>query len=387
MKKKSIKLAKRKQRPTITINLSRLHAAKSNGLFVAKQRVRPWTSVSISDSGPTINIGTECSGLESVMLALNKMGLNRRLRLRFCTEIDHNARLMIMAHQNPDVLHHDITVRKAGIMPTCDIYAAGFPCQPFSHAGLNQGERDEKGRGKIIQHILDYIFAALPKSFLLENVKGLTCKTHKKTFRNILAALRKDGKYLVTWKVLNTRDFGLPQNRERVCIVGLLRNALKLEANKPFFKWPLGNRGVCASLEEVLEKNVPADPRPAQGTRRSAMHKLPRKRIRAKGIHSKHKICAMDLLASAKRGSFMVDCVPCLTRSRASCHGYWLTKLDRMLTHIEMLRLQGLPDELAALANTAGVSDSQLGLMIGNSMSVNVLVHVLHAIWNALKLG
>ena len=170
-------------------------------------------------------------------------------------------------------------------------------------------------------------------------------------------------------------------------IVGLLRNALKLEANKPFFKWPLGNRGVCASLEEVLEKNVPAEPRPAQGTRRSAMHKLLRKRIRAKGIHTKRKICAMDLLASAKRGSFMVDCVPCLTRSRASCHGYWLTKLDRMLTHIEMLRLQGLPDELAALANTAGVSDSQLGLMIGNSMSVNVLVHVLHAIWNALKLG
>jgi len=58
-----------------------------------------------------------------------------------------------------------------------------------------------------------------------------------------------------------------------------------------------------------------------------------------------------------------------------------------MLTHVEMLRLQGLPEELARLAETAGVTKYQLGLMIGNSMSVNVLVHVLHAIWNALKLG
>jgi len=292
-----------------------------------------------------------------------------------------------MAHQSPDVLHHDITARNAEHMPTCDIYAAGFPCQPFSHAGLNQGEQDDKGRGRIFPHIINYIFAALPKSFLLENVKGLTCKPHKETFQNILAALRKDGKYLVTWKVLNTRDFGLPQNRDRVYIVGLRRDALKLEENKPYFKWPLGNRDACMSLEDTLDKDVPAEPLPVRGTRRSAAYELMSKRIQAKGIHLKRKICALDLLATPKHGSYMVDCVPCLTRSRACRRGYWLTKLDRMLPHVEMLRLQGLPEELARLAETTGVTKYQLGLMIGNSMSVNVLVHVLHAIWDAMKLG
>ena len=78
--------------------------------------------------------------------------------------------------------------------------------------------------------------------------------------------------------------------------------------------------------------------------------------------------------------------VPCLTRSRAGAGGYWITTVRGLLTTTEMLRLQGLPCELVEAARTARVSDRQLRQMVGNAMSVNVLVTILHRLLPALGL-
>jgi site-specific DNA-cytosine methylase len=79
--------------------------------------------------------------------------------------------------------------------------------------------------------------------------------------------------------------------------------------------------------------------------------------------------------------------VPCLTRTRAGCGGYWVTGVNRLLTTREMLRLQGLPHQFIEYAAAANVSDRQLRQMIGNGMSVNVLVAILSRVLPAVGLG
>ena len=96
-----------------------------------------------------LTVGTERSGLESVMAAFDQMGLGNQTRLRFFCEKDAAARKLILAHRTPDFIYEDITERPVGQMPTCVIYAAGFPCQPWSVAGLREGANDRHGRGRI----------------------------------------------------------------------------------------------------------------------------------------------------------------------------------------------------------------------------------------------
>ena len=134
-------------------------------------------------------------------------------------------------------------------MPTCDLHAAGFPCQPFSAAGLREGKNDRHGRGLIFPSIAEYLRRKTPKCFLLENVKGLATKTHEETFREMLATLRSDGKYIITWRVLNTADYGIPQNRPRLYIIGLLRSALP--NGEVLFKSPTTSG--CRALDSLLD--------------------------------------------------------------------------------------------------------------------------------------
>jgi site-specific DNA-cytosine methylase len=93
----------------------------------------------------------------------------------------------------------------------------------------------------------------------------------------------------------------------------------------------------------------------------------------------------LDIFAPKAR--FMVGKVPCLTRTRAGCGGYWITGVDGLLTTREMLRLQGLPECLTTIAETAAVSERQLCQMFGNAMSVNVWVAILSRLLPALGLS
>jgi DNA (cytosine-5)-methyltransferase 1 len=113
----------------------------------------------------------------------------------------------------------DITNINTDELPDFDLFTGGFPCQPFSSAGLGMGEMDI--RGTLFYDVIRICEAKKPKHILLENVKGLTTKRHKETFEKILSELNRIG-YDITWKVLNTKDFGIPQNRERLWIYGFL---------------------------------------------------------------------------------------------------------------------------------------------------------------------
>jgi DNA (cytosine-5)-methyltransferase 1 len=97
-----------------------------------------------------------------------------------------------------------------------DLLTGGFPCQAFSNAGKMQGELDP--RGTLFYEIIRIAEVKKPRWMLLENVKGLTCKKFKDTFDKILSELVRIG-YKVHWKVLNSKDYGIPQSRARVWFV------------------------------------------------------------------------------------------------------------------------------------------------------------------------
>lgn len=115
-------------------------------------------------------------------------------------------------------------------LPYADVFVGGFPCTPFSIAGSQKGFKD-KNHGDLGYHFYRLVEEIQPKAFIAENVKGLTFKKHKEFFGSLLHNLEHAG-YTVTWELINCHDYGVPQDRERVFIVGI-RNDL----NKKF-KFP-----------------------------------------------------------------------------------------------------------------------------------------------------
>lgn len=137
----------------------------------------------------------------------------------------------------------DITENIPSI-PDHDLLTAGFPCQPFSSAGKKLGTEDI--RGTLFEKIVQVLILKKPKYFVLENVKRLLSMDNGEHFSTILEALSKIG-YLIEWRLLNSIDFGLPQHRERIIIIGH-RNTNPVSY--------LCNNNELESLSEKTKKNL-----------------------------------------------------------------------------------------------------------------------------------
>lgn len=121
-------------------------------------------------------------------------------------------------------------IRKLSELPSCDLLTAGVPCQSWSVAGKRLGFDDE--RGQLWNDTLFLLDKSRPKAFIFENVKGLTDKTNKVAFDYILGRIAGAG-YHAVWKVIDASDHGVPQQRERLYVVGFREKEF---ADK--FKWP-----------------------------------------------------------------------------------------------------------------------------------------------------
>jgi len=153
----------------------------------------------------------------------------------------------------------DITKIDKKVIPDHDILLAGFPCQAFSIAGYRKGFDDEKGRGNLFFDLYQIIKEKRPKAFMLENVKNLEGHDKGNTFKVITEYLQNLG-YSVTSKVLNTKEYGgIPQNRERIFIVGF-RDEVDWETSQnptctSRFQWPK-KKTLRKNVKDLLETNV-----------------------------------------------------------------------------------------------------------------------------------
>lgn len=140
----------------------------------------------------------------------------------FSSEIDHAAQQTYQRNFGELPLGD---IREITDFPDFDLLLAGFPCQPFSHAGQHKGLQDT--RGTLFFEIARILKAKRPSAFILENVRGLTTNDGGRTFKLILQTLNELG-YAVEWRLLNSCNFGVPQNRLRLFIVGLFEDSPKL---------------------------------------------------------------------------------------------------------------------------------------------------------------
>jgi DNA (cytosine-5)-methyltransferase 1 len=161
------------------------------------------------------------------------------------SEIDKFAIKTYTENFGKENMHGDITKISEHDIPDHDILLAGFPCQPFSQAGLKKGFADT--RGTLFFDVERILLEKKPKAFLLENVKQLKGHDKGKTLQVILKKLRHAG-YIVYCDVLKARDFGIPQNRERVFIVGFLDQNINFNFPKPL--------GVSTKVGSILEEQV-----------------------------------------------------------------------------------------------------------------------------------
>lgn len=208
-----------------------------------------------------LNIGTFCSGIGSPEQALKNLGINHTVK--FACEIDKYARITYESNHKAEIFYKDLTTLDFNTLPDIDLFVAGFPCQAFSIAGKREGFNDT--RGTIFFHIQEYLRIKRPKYFILENVKGLLSSKsltfNCNTFDVIIKSLAKSVNgtmlmftaensinYHIYYKVINATNHGIPQNRERVFIVGFRDDSHS-------FKFP-ENELLKLRLKDLLEDNV-----------------------------------------------------------------------------------------------------------------------------------
>jgi DNA (cytosine-5)-methyltransferase 1 len=166
------------------------------------------------------------AGIGGMRLAFENAGAQCTLTCEINQDALTTYKLNYKSSEN-HVYHNDILTLTKDIVPAHNILVAGFPCQPYSIAGLRKGLKDERG-GDLFLAILKILRAKKPDSFLLENVKGMLNHDNGETFAYILKSLSECG-YFFTYKVLNSMEYAnVPQNRERVFIVGF-KDVKKLE--------------------------------------------------------------------------------------------------------------------------------------------------------------
>lgn len=243
-------------------------------------------------------------------------------------------------------------------MPNIDIVLGGFPCQPFSKAGKELGFEDE--RGNLFFEIARIINEKKPPIVFLENVKGLKTHDNGDTFDVILKKLESIG-YKVYYKILNSKDFGLPQNRERIYFVCFLDHSID-------FSFPEGEK-VETKMSDILSKNVESKYTLSDRMWKSMIERKEKNKKEGKGFgyRSFNEESVYGSTISARYGK---DGSEVLIEQK--------NKNPRKLTPLEALKYQGFPSDFEIV-----VSDTQAYKQFGNSVSIPVI----KSIFDCIKLS
>ncbi len=381
-----------------------------------------------------MKIATVCSGIGSPELAVENLSNEFGFEYEnvFACEIDKFARGSYNAIHSCGTMYNDMTKEQWDQSSQyADLFIGGIPCQAFSLAGKRLGEKDK--RGVLFYDFYRYVKNQQPKVFIIENVKGLLSDNKGRTFKNWCSLLGQTLNYAhnffkhpdcldyhLHYMVLNTKDFGLPQNRERVFLIGI-RPDITFEYQFPK-GWPLAKR-----LKDVLEAVVDEKyflsdtaldylSKPASGGYSDRLSFLNNENNETAGCitanHSKgvpyncmvvnepktlqgntivntirtggkgsltakhswdvivdHKI--IQTARGFNKGGMHKLCPP-ITSSSFQNNNYLVSNRIRRLTPLECWRLQGFPDEAFYKSKSVN-SDTQLYKQAGNTISVPVI--------------
>jgi DNA (cytosine-5)-methyltransferase 1 len=321
----------------------------------------------------------------------NNISYERPLCIGF-SEIDKYATKVYQHHFPTHKAYGDITKIDEKTLPDFDLLVGGFPCQSFSIAGKRGGFNDT--RGTLFFDIARIVREKQPRLLLLENVKGLLSHDQGRTFFTIISTLDELG-YDCQWQVLNAKDFGVPQNRERVFIVANLRGTPRPEV------FPIGDD--CQTPDELSGQHSNTLTARYYGGQENGTYVI-ESELNAQGdikqlnnpTHSNDRVYGTDGVSPtlntmqggrrqpfvvAERGRYKDDgTIEQKLESRHDGLTNTLTSVEkdnrvfdgqiRRLTPLECERLMGLPD---GWTNVEGMSDSQRYKQCGNGVVVNVV--------------
>lgn len=352
------------------------------------------------------------------------------------SEIDKYCIQVFEKHFKGVKNYGDITKIEAESLPDFDCLVGGFPCQAFSIAGNRGGFSDT--RGTLFFDLARILRAKQPQLFVFENVKGLCNHDGGRTFRTILTTIDELG-YDCQWQVLNSKDFGVPQNRERIIIVGHLRGTARPKVfpitrpsgkdieqiNKPKHSNDriYDPNGVSPTLNTMQgglrqpfilqtprgkNKGGPKDIAPTV-TGKSYQHNnhvvsFNRKEGITKKLDITHSLQAGDYrglnrnqnqnavaravitpdrLNKKQNGRRIKDDgEPAFTVTATDRHGIYDGKTIRRLTPLECERLQAFPDNWTLEGVGGPMSDTQRYKMCGNAVTTSVIQAVFEQIFS-----
>lgn len=316
------------------------------------------------------------AGIGGFRIALQRVGG----RCVFSSEWEAQAKKTYFANFG-DMPFGDITKdsTKSFIPDNFDVLCAGFPCQPFSISGKQKGFEDT--RGTLFFDICQIVSQKRPKVIFLENVKHLVHHDHGNTLHTILTKLTDLG-YSVSWRVLNGADFGVPQNRERIIIIGSLNGTFNFDVLKKEERHP---------LKEFLDKEGEFEYlEPSEYTLLTETHQQPNsglifagyrnKSIRKVGVRpgTEH----LSRVHKQPNRIYSVEGIhPTLPSQESSGRFFILTEDGRVrkLTIHECWRIMGFPDEYIKVSAVG-----QQYKQVGNSICVKMIEAIASEIYKQL---
>ena len=289
--------------------------------------------------------------------------LNLVFRHVFSSDVEESAR-KISHHLGSECCYPDVTTRDLSAVPDCDLYIWGPPCQPFSKSG-RQGGVDDQQNGQAILYGIAYIGAKRPAMFIMEQVMEIKTR-HSILWKTIWTSLVSYG-YHLTELPLNSVQFGLPQKRERLYLVGNATKKFVFEL-PPFEDVTLAK--VILPLPHDSFELLPG--RTATARQRDVVSEQIDK-IMKKGINPFITPVVINSGASSAHAHASVETIMTLTKSECKKRAYWCSTKGGFMNVDELALCQGIPRGLVPRVDL-GISDGQFGALIGNGMSLPILL-------------
>lgn len=295
-----------------------------------------------------------CSGIGAGRLGLELLGLNCLAHSEINEDTDFTYQTFFRDNKNLG----DLTKLEYNSIPSSDLLIAGFPCQTFSIIGQRSGFEDE--RGQIIYHLANILKYKDIPYFIFENVKGLTNHNNGKTLTAILTLLNDIG-YEVSYKVLNSINYGVPQLRERIYFIGIRKDLYKKPFIFPDVQEPVN---LCDFLLKSNKNKFDIN---------NAIFKKYLNNKYNKGKVDINEILKNDFTILDTRQSDLRIYINKCPTLRTGRHGLLYVRNGELykLSGLEALLLQGFPKEY--ILKISNLNNTKLLSQAGNAMTVNVI--------------
>ena len=301
----------------------------------------------------------------------------------FDCDIDHASQKVSECIYEPKEILTDVRNRDVTSMPATDYFHYSPPCKDYSTDGKRLGSKQTRGR--LWRYSIAYIRVWKPKLVSYEMVMGILGKKHKCEFLKMVACLKKFG-YKCHARVVNTCDHGIPHRRCRVFLVGAQQWRRRFKWPKPVgVKWSVSSIIQQRPTDNALKLPTKRD-QTIGGRRRRSLVKKGYKWLLAHNINPQNRYTFIDIGCSLSRApNPTVDLLPCMTAARAASCDWWLTPRGGKITTRELFQFQGLTaSDYEEWREKTKLSDRQLGILMGNAMSLNVTERIVgKALWCA----